>query len=383
LGDACDVIMGQSPPSSTYNTIGDGLPFFQGATDFGDVYPKTRIYCSAPARIAEKGDVLISVRAPVGPTNRAPAKSCIGRGVAALRPHPELDVLYLFYFLRHQEARLAYLGKGSTFDAIGRDDLEEYPIPLQPLPVQRRIAGILDKADRLRRMRRYALELSDQFLPALFLRMFGDRLDHPTKRQLRDDVTISGGGTPSRDRLDYYTGRIPWLTSKDMVGDYIWDTEEHITEEAIAESATKLVPAGSVLLVVKSKVLAHSLPVAIAKVPLCHGQDIKSIQCNAEMEPEFLRFLLKYNAPWLLRIARGANTEGLTLPMLNELPVPDVSVSEQRSFAGQVCLVEQERASQREALRQAEHLFQSLLNQYFGDIAWAARDRREVENAVF
>jgi len=179
LAEICDITMGQSPPSSTYNTTGDGLPFFQGATDFGDAYPKARVYCSDPARIAEKGDILISVRAPVGPTNRAPARSCIGRGVAALRPHPELDVQYLLYFLRHQEARLAYLGKGSTFDAIGRDDLEEYPIPLLPLPVQRRIAGTLDKADRLRRMRRYALELSDQFLPALFLRMFGDPASNP------------------------------------------------------------------------------------------------------------------------------------------------------------------------------------------------------------
>jgi type I restriction enzyme S subunit len=70
-----------------------------------------------------------------------------------------------------------------------------------------------------------------------------------------------------------------------MRGDYIWDTEEHVTPDGIASSATKLVPAGSILVVVKSKVLMHRLPLAIAMVPLCHGQDIKSIQCLDGFDP--------------------------------------------------------------------------------------------------
>jgi type I restriction enzyme S subunit len=104
---------------------------------------------------------------------------------------------------------------------------------------------------------------------------------------------------------------------------YIWDTEEHITEEAIRRSATKLVPTNSVLVVVKSKVLMHRLPLAVAKVPLCHGQDIKSIQCGPEIHHEFVRCLLRFHEARLLHIARGANTEGLTLPMLEDLPVPN------------------------------------------------------------
>jgi type I restriction enzyme S subunit len=276
---------------------------------------------------------------------------------------------YVFYCLLSPRGNREILFdfRGATVGGISRDFPERVRIPVPGILVQQQIAGMLDKADRLRRMRRYALELSDQFLPALFLRMFGERLKHPGRRQLGDLVTISGGGTPARDRPEYYTGRIPWLTSKDMTGDYIWDTEEHITNEAVAESATKRVPAGSVLVVVKSKVLAHSLPVAIAGVPMCHGQDIKSIQCGDGLQSEFLRFLLKYHTPRLLRVARGANTEGLSLPMLNELPVPDVSDAEQRSFVAQVSMVEQTRALHREALRQAEHLFQSLLNRYFGE----------------
>jgi type I restriction enzyme S subunit len=163
-----------------------------------------------------------------------------------------------------------------------------------------------------------------------------------------------------------YTGEIPWLTAKDMRGKYIADTQEHVTEEAISHSATKLVPAGSVLVVVKSKVLMRRLPLAIATTPLCHGQDIKSIQCSEKkLNPEFLMSVLKYNEQRLLQQARRANTEGLTLPMLRDVPVPDVSLTRQEQFARIVHKLERLRAQQREAQRQAEHLFQTLLHWAF------------------
>src|ERR1700694_2575338 len=91
LSEACMVLMGQSPPGTSYNTSGDGLPFFQGKTDFGDMFPRVRVFCTQPSRIAEHGDILMSVRAPVGPTNLAKEKCCIGRGLAALRTRRGLD----------------------------------------------------------------------------------------------------------------------------------------------------------------------------------------------------------------------------------------------------------------------------------------------------
>ncbi|HLF89376.1 MAG TPA: four helix bundle protein [Anaerolineales bacterium] len=118
--------------------------------------PKVRMYCNAPKKIANEEDILISVRAPVGPTNINSQKSCIGRGLAAIRAENGSDTKYLLYFLRYYEPKLAQLSKGSTFDAIGKDDLAKIPIPLPPLPEQQRIAAILDKADRVHRLRRYA-----------------------------------------------------------------------------------------------------------------------------------------------------------------------------------------------------------------------------------
>jgi type I restriction enzyme S subunit len=199
------------------------------------------------------------------------------------------------------------------------------------------------------------------------IELFGDRFKTSPSRPLGELVKITDGGTPSRDQPEFFQGRIPWLTSKDMRGDYIWDTEEHITEDAIESSATKLVPANSILIVVKSKILMHRLPVAIAKVPMCHGQDIKSIQCSEGLHYEFARFVLKYHERRLLNIARGANTEGLTLPMLEELPVPVVEFTDQKRFAALVREHGQLHTIHVEALRQADHLFQTLLHRAFAN----------------
>lgn len=174
LSDVAQLIMGQSPPSSTYNSNGDGLPFFQGKADFGEIHPTPRMYCNLPIRIAEPGDILISVRAPVGPTNLNNIQSCIGRGLSAIRVGGKLNRFYLLYFLKFYQPVLVKAGTGSTFEAISREDLETIKIPLPPLPEQQRIAAILQKADRVRRLRRYARSLSERVLEGVFLEMFGD-----------------------------------------------------------------------------------------------------------------------------------------------------------------------------------------------------------------
>ena len=97
LKDCAIIIAGQSPESKYYNTSGEGIPFFQGKADFGELYPTIRVYCSNPIKIAEKDDILLSVRAPVGPTNLSPGKVCIGRGLTAIRPSSNISLRYLLY----------------------------------------------------------------------------------------------------------------------------------------------------------------------------------------------------------------------------------------------------------------------------------------------
>lgn len=374
LGELGEIVSG-STPKTTVPEFWDGdIPWVTPAdlSNHEGIYfrgtPKkiTKAgFRSCSTTMLPPGSILFSSRAPIGHCAVTTSPVCTNQGFKSIIPNKKLDPVYGFFALKFITPAIVAKGRGATFAEINKELIEEVEVPFCDLSDQHRIAGQLEEADRLRRTRRYALELTDTFLPAAFLQLFGDRFRKGSSNRFGELVKITGGGTPSRDRPEFFQGRIPWLTSRDMRGDYIWDTEEHITEAGIENSATNLVPADSILVVVKSKVLMHRLPLAIAKVPMCHGQDIKSIQCSEGLHPEFARFVLKHHERRLLNIARGANTEGLTLPMLEELPVPIVDYSEQRRFASLVERVERLRSVQRESLRQAEHLFQSLLHQAF------------------
>lgn len=144
FGDTCQIVMGQSPPSSTYNNKGIGLPFFQGKAEFGDLYPTPVKWCSIPKKTAEPQDVLFSMRAPVGPTNLANEKCCIGRGLAALRPEIGMGERYFLYFLRLLEREWGEYTTGTTFEAISGDKLASRNIPLAPLNEQQRIVEAIE-----------------------------------------------------------------------------------------------------------------------------------------------------------------------------------------------------------------------------------------------
>jgi type I restriction enzyme S subunit len=141
------MIMGQSPPSSSYNSNKEGYPFLQGNADFGDIYPALYIYTKKPIKIAQKGDILISVRAPVGDINLSPQKICIGRGLSAIRVL-EGDNFFYFYWLTKNKNRLKNKSTGSTFKAITKNELNNLTIPIVPFPEQQKIAQILSTVDK-------------------------------------------------------------------------------------------------------------------------------------------------------------------------------------------------------------------------------------------
>ena len=133
IGECFHLTMGQSPPGSTYNDRCEGLPFFQGRSDFGFRYPTNRKHCSAPSRIAESDDTLVSVRAPVGDINLAWEKCCVGRGVAVLR-HKSGSRSFTYYSTRAIQNELKhYEQTGTVFGAINRKQFEALRV-LEPTP---------------------------------------------------------------------------------------------------------------------------------------------------------------------------------------------------------------------------------------------------------
>jgi type I restriction enzyme S subunit len=167
--------MGQSPPGETYNEHGDGLPFFQGVADFNYRHPTPRVFCTAPSRIALPGDILLSVRAPIGRVNVADRRSAIGRGLSIIRPRNPEDGRYVEFVLRMLETTWqAIEGSGSVFGNATRKDLETLRVPWPPAGARRAIAHILGTLDDKIELNRRMSETLEAMARALFKAWFVD-----------------------------------------------------------------------------------------------------------------------------------------------------------------------------------------------------------------
>jgi type I restriction enzyme S subunit len=142
LRELSTITMGQSPPSNAYNTTGDGLPFHQGVGTFGEHFPVLTKYSRLGDRLAEPGDVLLSVRAPVGRINVADRKMILGRGLCGVRGN-DAPTLFLRYALKHVFQEEDSMGGGSIFNAVTKKDVEEIPIPW---PGRDLVQGFADRA---------------------------------------------------------------------------------------------------------------------------------------------------------------------------------------------------------------------------------------------
>ena len=145
LGDVAEIIAGQSPPGVSYNEEGIGTPFYQGKTEFGEMCIGEPVkWTTDPRRIADEFDILMSVRAPVGPVNFATQRICIGRGLAAIRPlGGRLHTTFAFYVLRGMESKITG-NVGAAFASINKGDIQQIRIPLPPLEVQHEIVAEIE-----------------------------------------------------------------------------------------------------------------------------------------------------------------------------------------------------------------------------------------------
>ena len=213
LKDIAKITMGQSPDSSSYNEDGDGMPFFQGNADFGEVYPNERIWCNDPKKTAEPGDILISVRAPIGALNYAKDRCCIGRGLAAITIDDEAERNYVFHLLKAKNSDLNNQGTGSTFKAIGKAVLEDVQVPQISREEQQKCMDMMDLLESIIRERRAQLSSLDELIKARFVEMFGDPDLNPMgwkESLLSEKLDVLGGYAFKSDEFDEESG-IPVL----------------------------------------------------------------------------------------------------------------------------------------------------------------------------
>lgn len=180
LNELANIVMGQSPDSASYNEVGIGDPFLQGCADFGKRYPATRVFCSDPKKMGERGSILISVRAPVGELNIADKDYCIGRGIAAINP-VKANRDFLYNFLLYNKRLFSRYSQGSTFEAINSKDLNCFPIPCpSERNHQRKIARILTTVDKVIEQTEATIEKLKKIKQGMMYDLFARGIDVET-----------------------------------------------------------------------------------------------------------------------------------------------------------------------------------------------------------
>ena len=352
IKDCCTVIAGQSPESKYYNTNGIGVPFFQGKADFGELYPSVRVYCSQPTKIVEKDDILLSVRAPVGATNLAPGKVCIGRGLTAIRPSSKLNLRYVLHFFRYFETRLQAKGTGTTFKAITQDVVKNTIVPVPSLPEQRlivaRIEELFSKLDSgVETLTKTKQQLA-VYRQAVLKAAFEGRLTRTYRETkgfekwemvpitaviAKNKNALKAGPFGSVLKKDCYVpsgykvyGQEQVIAGDETIGNYYINKKkyEELSSCAVAPEDVLISLVGTVgkVLVLSDACLPGIINPRLIKVTL-DATKMLPLFFKYYFESAYLKSLYKEKA-------HGATMDVLNMGMIKELPFPFCNVKEQR-----------------------------------------------------
>lgn len=361
------VIMGQSPDSSSYNEERDGLPFYQGKTDFGRISPTPRVWCSKPVKIAEADDILLSVRAPVGAVNMCTEKSCIGRGLCAIRTKEIILPKFLYYFFVFYEPILKTQGSGAVFDAITKAFVDKIKVPIPPtLAEQQEIVQVLDTMSNIIRLREECISHAQDLIPALFQEMFGD-IKNNTKNwkscNLNDLVYIDRKNISVNELKSNAYRYIGLEHIEKDTGKILIDLENNFNVDLKSNK----------YYFTNEHVLYGKLRPYLNKValPTCDGvcsTDIFPIMPRKNISNKyFIKYLM--SSPYFVQIT-SLKTSGANLPRIGtkaleliKVICPDIEL--QNQFAAKVQEIEEYIKSQQAELENAKTMFQSLLHHSF------------------
>ena len=375
LDQICKLNMGQSPDSSSYNENKMGMPFFQGNADFGTLHPTIRIWCSAPTKVANPGDILISVRAPIGALNIANVECCIGRGLAALTvDERKCKKEYLWHAISSKVDELNSKGTGSTFKAISKNILAETEIPLPNLDMQTHIAAVLDKIDNLISFRKQQLARLDELVKARFVEMFGDPKSNPYSYpigQLSEHIEFLTSGSRGWAQYCVDNGSEWFITIKNVKDCRISiDNMQPINAPDNAEAKRTKVQEGDLLISITADLGRTGV---VTKEIADHGayinQHLTCIRLNKEiLNPLYVAFFMESPAgkEQFESKNQSAVKAGLNFNSINSLRLLVPPMDEQSAFVEFVHQVDKSKVAVQKALDKAQLLFDSLMQKYFG-----------------
>lgn len=355
LKDKVNIVMGQSPKSEFYNKNKEGVPFMQGRTTFGDKYHEIDTWCTEPKRFANKADVLMSVRAPVGDVNIATMKLCIGRGLASLSMKNNNNE-YLYYLLKNYVDVITSKGSGTVFSSVNKNDVETLKLPFAGDIEQKAIANILSSLDEKIELNNQMNKTLEEMAQALFKRWFvdfefpnedgepykssgGEMVDSefgmiPKGWEVKSIENIckriGSGGTPSRKKGDYYGDEILWLKTKELSDSFVFDTEEKITLKGLNESSAKLFPKHTVMMAMYGATVGK---LGIISKELSFNQATCGMVVDETMQCyEYLYLWLLKERENIISLATGSAQQNLSVGVIKAYPIIRPSLKQITDF---------------------------------------------------
>ena len=381
LKDIFDLQMGKTPSRNNrdyWNNEGYKWISIADLSKTDKYISKTKEYLSRSAieesgiKVIPANTVIMSFKLSIGKVAITSEDMYSNEAIMAFRDKHIVDILpeYIFYMFMHRKwdevGNKAVMGK-----TLNKAILSDVEIDVSPIEEQKKIVKILDRLMNVLEYRKEELESLDDIIKARFVEMFGDAI-HNDKGWETDEVEklckeIYGGGTPSKLHSEYYEdGDIPWISSKDMKTDVLTDSQIKINQLGVDNSTARMVPINSVIMVIRSGILKHTLPVAINAVPITVNQDLKVFIPNERVLTRFLAVQFKMHEKDILSGVRVVTADNIEFNSLKQrkLIVPPIEL--QQEYVSFVEQTDKSKVAVQKALDEAQLLFDSLMQEYFG-----------------
>lgn len=346
---------------STGNTPSKSNEDYYNSADIGFVKPdiisdseitsieSTNEYISeearSKARIVKENTVFVTCIGSIGKIGIVRGNElAFNQQINAIEPNEKVLPEYLAYCLLHNKKRLSDIANAPVVPIINKTQFENFTVNItDDKKEQQKTIDVLNKVRCLIDCRKQQLMDIDTLIKSRFVELFGNPIvnqmnwDRLSVTDVCDD--IYGGGTPSKSHPEYFEGNIPWVSPKDMKSDIIIDSIDHITEVAVEKSSAKMVPANSVLMVIRSGILKHTLPVAINSVPVTVNQDMKVFIPSNRVTAQYLAYLFKMIESDVLSGVRSVTADNIDFNSFKKrsLPIPPIALQDQfTSFVQQV-----------------------------------------------
>ena len=362
LSDFCSLVSGQHIDKEDYNTDSKGIGYLTGPSDFGTKNPIITKWTESPKVTAIRGDILITVKGSgLGKVNVLDiAEAAISRQLMAIRPNGA-DPSYVYSLISAKFDHFQSLADGAAIPGITRGQVLDFHIPLPPLEVQKEIVAEIEGYQKVINGARAVL---DNYRPHIPI--------HPDwpMVELGEHFATTSGGTPSKAEPRFWMGQIPWVSPKDMKANLIEDTEDHISEAAVEASATKLIPAGSVVCVVRSGILKHSFPVALLGRDMCINQDLVAFRPITDaIISKFLFYVLKTMSSSIIEdgIKPGVTVQSFHNGFFRDYPIPLPPLATQQAIVAEIEAEQALVAANRELIIRFEKKIQTTLARIWGE----------------